>query len=147
LVYCTREPSWSLKSALFHAPTTSQKYYIDFFSVQVGTCLQISWSMMSTGRHSLSSPNRYAFFFPAAFAFAALFLLLRIITTLKKEPTTADPKRMRITGIRIAQTRGGKTFCRGWSESTKGYVRIFSSHPDQARRCDGSLTMRRVHMV
>jgi hypothetical protein len=55
----------------------------------------------------------YALFFPAAFAFAALFLLLRIITTLKKEPTTAEPKRMRITGIRIAQTRGGKKFCRG----------------------------------
>jgi hypothetical protein len=49
-----------------------------------------------------------AFFFPAAFAFAALFLLLRIMTTLRNEPTTAEPSKMRITGIRIAQTRGGK---------------------------------------
>lgn len=66
------------------------------------------------------STNLYAFFLPAALAFAALFLLLRIITTLKKEPTTAEPSNIRMTGMRIAQTRGGKTFWRGWSESTKG---------------------------
>ncbi len=64
---------------------------------------------------SVPAPSNlpYAFFFPAAFAFAAFFLLLRIITALKKEPTTAQPSRMRITGIRIAQTRGGNIFCRG----------------------------------
>lgn len=50
----------------------------------------------------------YAFFFPAAFALSALFRLLRIITTLKNEPTTADANRIKMTGIRIAQTRGGK---------------------------------------
>lgn len=43
-----------------------------------------------------------------AFAFAAFFLLLRIMTTLKNDPTTAEPSKMRMTGIRIAQTRGGK---------------------------------------
>ncbi|KAK4456293.1 hypothetical protein QBC34DRAFT_340546 [Podospora aff. communis PSN243] len=49
------------------------------------------------------------------------------MTTLRKEPTTAEPRRMRITGMRMAQTRGGKKFWRGWSESTKGwgYVSIF----------------------
>jgi hypothetical protein len=40
---------------------------------------------------------------------AAFFLLLRIMTTLKKEPTTADPISMRITGMRIAQTLGGNS--------------------------------------
>lgn len=50
----------------------------------------------------------YAFFFAEALAFAAFFLLLRIITIPKNEPTTAEPRIVRITGIRIAQTRGGK---------------------------------------
>jgi hypothetical protein len=62
----------------------------------------------------------HAFFFAAALALAAFFLLLRIMTTLRKEPTTAEPSRMRMTGRRMAQTRGGKKFCKGWSESTKG---------------------------
>jgi hypothetical protein len=43
------------------------------------------------------------------------------MTTLRKDPTTAEPRRMRMTGMRMAQTRGGKKFWRGWSESTKGY--------------------------
>lgn len=62
----------------------------------------------------------YAFFFPAALTFAVFFLLLRIITTPKKEPTVAEPKRMIMTGMRIAQTRGGKTDCRGCPSSTNG---------------------------
>lgn len=62
-----------------------------------------------------------AFFFAAAFALAAFFLLLRIMTMLRNDPTTADPSRMRMTGMRIAHTRGGKKFCSGWSESTKGW--------------------------
>ncbi len=65
----------------------------------------------------------YAFFFPAAaaaLALAAFLRLLRIMTTPRKEPTTALPSSTRITGMRIAQTRGGKMFWRGWSESTKG---------------------------
>jgi hypothetical protein len=45
------------------------------------------------------------------------------MTTLKKLPTTAIPRRMRMTGIRIAQTRGGKKEWRGWSASTKGWWR------------------------
>jgi hypothetical protein len=56
----------------------------------------------------------------AALALAAFFLLLRIITTLRKDPTTAEPRRIRMTGMRMAQTRGGKKFWSGWSESTKG---------------------------
>jgi hypothetical protein len=44
----------------------------------------------------------------AALAFAAFFLLLRIMTMPMKEPTTAEPRRMRMTGMRMAQTRGGK---------------------------------------
>lgn len=42
------------------------------------------------------------------------------MTTLKKLPTTAMPTRMRITGIRIAQTRGGKRSWSGWPSSTNG---------------------------
>ena len=48
----------------------------------------------------------------AALAFAAFFLLLLIITMPRNDPTTAEPSRVRMTGIRIAQTRGGK---RLWS--------------------------------
>lgn len=61
-----------------------------------------------------------AFFFRAALAFAARFLLLLIMTTLKKDPTTAQPSKMRMTGIRMAQTRGGNSFRIGWSGSTNG---------------------------
>ena len=52
----------------------------------------------------------HAFFFPAAapFAFAAFLRLLLIMTTLKKLPTTAEPSNNRMTGIRMAQTRGRK---------------------------------------
>lgn len=62
----------------------------------------------------------YAFFLLAAFAFATFFRLLLIITTLKNDPTTAEPSSVRITGMRIAHTRGGKRLCRGWPSSTKG---------------------------
>jgi hypothetical protein len=69
----------------------------------------------------LSPPlSLYAFFLAAAFALAAFFLLLRIMTTLRKEPTTAEARRMRMTGMRMAHSRGGKKFWRGWSSSTKG---------------------------
>jgi hypothetical protein len=45
----------------------------------------------------------------AAFcAFNAFLRLLRIMTTLRKLPTTAPPRRIRMTGIRMAHTRGGK---------------------------------------
>jgi hypothetical protein len=53
-------------------------------------------------------------------AFAAFFLLLRIMTTPRKEPTTAEPTRRRMTGMRMAQTRGRKKFWRMWSSSTNG---------------------------
>lgn len=65
----------------------------------------------------------HAFFFVAAFALAAVLRLLRIMTMLKKEPTMAEPRRRRMTGMRIAQTRGRKKFCKGWSSSTKGWGR------------------------
>lgn len=56
----------------------------------------------------------YVFFLlAAALAFAAFFLLLRIIIIPRKDPTTVEPKRVRMTGIRIAQTRGGKRSWRG----------------------------------
>jgi hypothetical protein len=58
---------------------------------------------------------------PFAFAaLAALFLLLLIMTTLKKLPTTAPPRRRRMTGMRMAQTRGGKRDWMKWESSTKG---------------------------
>lgn len=72
------------------------------------------------------------FFAAAALALAAFFRLLRIMTTPRKEPTTAEPRSTRITGMRMAQTRGGKTFWRGWSESTKGWV-TSQSHGSAAR--------------
>jgi hypothetical protein len=43
-----------------------------------------------------------------ALALAAFLLLLLIITILRKDPTTAEPSKVRMTGIRMAQTRGGK---------------------------------------
>lgn len=63
----------------------------------------------------------YAFFFAAALALAAFFLLLRIMTTPRNDPTTAEPRSRRMTGMRMAQTRGGKKPWRGWTASTKGY--------------------------
>jgi NAD-dependent dihydropyrimidine dehydrogenase PreA subunit len=42
------------------------------------------------------------------------------MTTLKKLPTTAPPNNRRMTGILIAQTRGGKSDWSGWESSTKG---------------------------
>ena len=63
-------------------------------------------------------PNRYDAFL--ALALAAFFLLLLIMTMLKKDPTTAEPSKVRMTGIRIAQTRGGKRLWSGWPSSTKG---------------------------
>jgi len=41
----------------------------------------------------------------------------------RNEPTTAEPSRIRITGMRMAQTRGRKKFWSGWSSSTKGWFR------------------------
>ena len=68
---------------------------------------------------SISSALFYFDFF-AAFAFAAFFLLLLIITIAKNDPTTVDASNVRMTGIRIAQTRGRKSPWSGWSSSTKG---------------------------
>lgn len=56
------------------------------------------------------------------------------MTTLRKEPTTAEPSKTRITGIRMAQTRGGKKFWRGWSESTKGCACV-SGHENAKSTC------------
>ena len=60
------------------------------------------------------------FFAAAARAFAAFFRLLLIMTMARKDPTTADPRSVRMTGMRIAHTRGGKKLCKGWPSSTKG---------------------------
>jgi hypothetical protein len=70
----------------------------------------------------------YAFF--ACFAFNAFFLLLLIMTTERNEPTTAEPRRIRMTGMRIAQTLGGKRLWRGCSSSTNGYdaVSLVTKH-------------------
>ncbi len=87
------------------------------------TIIEVQLIFPTGARSSLPSEqwSDLHFFFPAAFALAAFFLLLRIITTLKKDPTTAEPKSTRMTGMRMAQTRGGNMFCKGWSESTNGY--------------------------
>ena len=62
----------------------------------------------------------FDFFAAAARALAAFFLLLLIMTIARNVPTTADPRSVRMTGIRMAQTRGGKRFWSGWSSSTNG---------------------------
>jgi len=62
----------------------------------------------------------YALFF-SPIVFAAFFRLLRIITTLRNVPTTAEPSRIKMTGMRMAHTRGRKRECREWSSSTKGW--------------------------
>lgn len=61
----------------------------------------------------------YVAFFACA-ALSAFFLLLLIMTLARKLPTTVLPSRIRITGMRMAQTRGGKRDWSGWSSSTKG---------------------------
>jgi hypothetical protein len=68
------------------------------------------------------TPMIYAFF--ACLLFKAFFLLLLIMTTERNEPTTAEPRRMRMTGMRMAQTLGGKRLWRGCSSSTNGYSMI-----------------------
>lgn len=80
----------------------------------------------------------------AARAFAAFFLLLLIITRAKNVPTTAEPRRVRMTGMRIAQTRGRNRFCNGWSSSTNGYTHV----SDEMRgKYLGLITIRSVHSV
>lgn len=72
----------------------------------------------------LQSPHMVAaqvFFFAAALALAAFFLLLLIITIPINVPTTAEARRVRKTGMRIAQTRGGKRSWSGWPGSTNGW--------------------------
>lgn len=70
---------------------------------------------------ALTIALRQVFFFAAAaLALAAFFLLLLIITIPINVPTTAEPNRVRMTGMRIAQTRGGNRSWRGWPGSTNG---------------------------
>lgn len=66
--------------------------------------------------------SSYCTFAAAAFlALSAFFLLLLIMTTLRKLPTTAPPTRRRMTGMRMAQTRGGKSCWIGCESSTNGW--------------------------
>jgi hypothetical protein len=69
----------------------------------------LSDSLMLKRFGANASSIRYEVFFVlAARAFAIFFLLLLIITMLRNEPTTAEPSNVKITGILIAQTLGGK---------------------------------------
>lgn len=90
-----------------------------------------------------NAPVHLFFFAAAALALAAFFLLLLIITMPKKEPTTAEPSNVRITGIRMAQTRGGKRLWSGWSSSTNGCPRSQLWRNKFGAEC----TMNRVHSV
>ena len=56
----------------------------------------------------LSTFPHFDFFAAAALALAAFFLLLLIITMARNVPTTADASKVRMTGMRMAHTRGGK---------------------------------------
>lgn len=42
-----------------------------------------------------------------------------------------------MTGMRMAQTRGGKKFWRGWSESTKGCCLLLAGAEEVSRRIGG----------
>jgi len=86
--------------------------FTEFCIIDLGAVEETPGSSGAPG-HTDSQGMIYAFFFPAALALAAFFLLLRIITMPRNDPTTADPRSVRITGIRIAQTRGGKRSWRG----------------------------------
>ena len=56
----------------------------------------------------------YDFFLEAnILALAAFFLLLLIMTMARKDPTIAEPRSVRMTGILIAHTREGKKLCKG----------------------------------
>jgi hypothetical protein len=83
------------------------------------------------------------FFAAAALAFAAFFLLLLIITIARNEPTTAEPRRVRMTGMRMAQTLGGKKLWSGWPSSTKGCK--CQCHVEPPTRV--GLTISSVHIV
>jgi hypothetical protein len=72
-------------------------------------------------KSSLSFKHYCAFCCCCALAALAAFLrLLRTMTTLRKLPTTAPPSSSRMTGMRMAQTRGGKRDWIACESSTKG---------------------------
>lgn len=52
-------------------------------------------------------PVYFVFLAAAALALAAFFLLLLIITMPRNDPTIVVPRSVRMTGMRMAQTRGG----------------------------------------
>jgi hypothetical protein len=68
----------------------------------------VVFKLVSDIFHSVNVCNHAFFLLAAALALAAFLRLLLIITTLRKLPTTAPPSNRRMTGILIAQTRGGK---------------------------------------
>ena len=82
----------------------------------------------------------HAFFLPFSTAclLAAFLRLLLIMTTLRKLPTTAEPNNIKITGMRIAHTLGGKKSWSGWPLSTKGYGRY-------QRKADSTVVRRWYH--
>lgn len=67
------------------------------------------------------------------------------MTIARKLPTTAVPINVRMTGIRMAQTRGGKSDCRGWSSSTKGWEIVRGY--DLADKCKVRGTINNVQAV
>ena len=94
-----------------HACSCSMKPFPSLPLPTPDTVLQHSASELFRFLDESSPCPSHAFFFNLT----AFFLLLRIMTIPRKLPTTAQPRRIRMTGMRIAQTRGGKRDCRGWS--------------------------------
>ena len=93
---------------------------VAWFFFQCGVVLLYIWQQNEPLHLAVLISLAQVFFLAAAFAFAAFFLLLLIITIPINVPTTAEPSSARITGMRMAQTRGGKKSWRGWPGSTKG---------------------------
>lgn len=65
-----------------------------------------------------ASTRSHVDFLAASFFFS--FSACLIMTELTKVPTTPKAMTSRITGIRMAHTRGGKNCCRKCDSSTKG---------------------------
>ena len=95
-----------------------------------------------------SAVQRVAYDAFFCWALSAFLRLLLIMITDRKEPTTVVNSTIRITGMRMAQTRGRKSECSRWSSSTKGWGEEEGQHGARAvgERERGGQTMKSVQM-
>ena len=112
------KPPWVLNSKPYQLPDLCKSQSIPFHCIPATTneytSSSLFWRLLLTHYRCF-----FAFYVVLAF-FALFFAFDRIMTMLRKLPTTATPRRTIITGILIAQTRGRKKSWSGWSSSTNG---------------------------